>query len=379
MNHPISRDRRRTRRLGRLSVAFVAVGAIAVLSACGSSNGSSPSAGGAAPPMMPTSLSAANASWAQVVSRAKAEKTLVFYGLGSDLSDPLVKGFQKAYPWAQVKVVNGSPGDNLSRLETEAKTGAPTADVFLLPQSLRKSLLDNKIVQQTTVPSDFTMTASFQDSSHYAHPVYVSPIVLDYNTNKISASQMPKTLYDLADPKYKGMITFDSPQNVALAAHLLVAPEQAWGMTKWEKWLDGLKANDVLISADATSAYQAALQGNAAIAVDTPSDVLNQKSGTPMAYALYKDAVPFAQFAWLDARAPHVDMGRLFLDWMMSKQGQAVYAATGRSPALSSVKSSMSLSKLVPAQYGIAPVSVFKDFYANPQPFIDQMTQRWPQ
>jgi ABC-type Fe3+ transport system substrate-binding protein len=72
-------------------------------------------------------------------------------------------------------------------------------------------------------------------------------------------------------------------------------------------------------------------------------------------------------------------MGRLFLDWMMSKQGQAVYAATGRSPALSSVKSSMSLSKLVPAQYGIAPVSVFKDFYANPQPFIDQMTQRWPQ
>jgi iron(III) transport system substrate-binding protein len=360
-------------------MAFVAVGAIVALSACGSSNSSNASAGGSAPPMMPTSLADANASWAQVVSRAKAEKTLVFYGLGTDLSDPLIKGFEKAYPWAQVKAVNGSPGDNLSRLETEAKTGAPTADVFLLPQSLRKSLLDNKIVQPTTVPSDFTMTASFQDSSHYAHPVYVSPIVLDYNTNKISKSEMPKTLFDLANPKYKGKITFDSPQNVALAAHLLVAPEAAWGMTKWEQWLDGLKANDILISADATSAYQAALQGNADIAVDTPSDVLNQKSGTPMAYALYKDVVPFAQFGWLDARAPHPDMGRLFLDWMMSKDGQATFAATGRTPALTSVSSDVSLSKLVPAQYGIAPISVFKAFYANPQPFIDQMTQRWPQ
>jgi iron(III) transport system substrate-binding protein len=329
--------------------------------------------------MLPTSLSAANASWAQVVSLAKSEKTLVFYCLGSDLSDPLVSAFQKAYPWADVKVVNGTPGDNLSRLETEAKTGAPTADVFLLPQSLRKSLLDNKIVQRTVVPSDFSMTKSFQDGTHYAHPVYLSPIVLDYNTNKISASEMPKTLWDLANPKYKGKITFDSPQNVALGAHLLVAPEAAWGMTKWKQWLDRLKANDILISADATSGYEAALQGSVDMAVDTPSDVLNQKAGTPMAIAYYQGIVPFVQYAWLDARAPDPDMGRLFIDWMMTKDGQAAFAASGRTPVLSSLKTPMSVSKLIPAKYGIDPISVFKDFYANPQPFISQLTSRWPQ
>ncbi|MGC4109328.1 MAG: extracellular solute-binding protein [Nocardioides sp.] len=358
-------SRLRRRRARGLSATAALAAAALLLAACG--GGSSGSSGNAIPN-----------TWSGVESQAKKEKTVVFYTLSDTLAASLKTAFEKTYPGMTVKTVIGSPGDLASRVVTEARSGASTADVIMLPGGQRKTLLDSGAVRAFTVPSDASMTKQYQDPQHYAHPVYITPINLIYNTDKLSASEVPTNLYDLADPKWKGKIAFDSPANAGTAATWLAGMRKTWGDDKWKAWLQGLKNNDVFITEDATSAYQAVLRGEAEIGVDNPGDVLGQASGTPVANAYYDDTIPFVQYVWLAKNASHPSAGELFVNWLTSKAGQTVMATTGRSPSLTSLDVPNSLSNLIPQGTTMLPAGDLQDWYDNAADYVDTYNKYWP-
>jgi iron(III) transport system substrate-binding protein len=65
--------------------------------------------------------------------------------------------------------------------------------------------------------------------------------VLIYNPALISASQLPTSVLQLADPKYKGKLAI-APQETDFQP-IVTAVEQAYGQAKALSWLDGVKAN----------------------------------------------------------------------------------------------------------------------------------------
>jgi iron(III) transport system substrate-binding protein len=350
---------------GRRLVAAAGLAAAAtLLAACGGGGG--------------TTSHAIPKTWSGVQKQAKTEKTVLFYTVGDDIAAAMTKGFEKAYPWATVKSVVGSPGDLVSRALTEARAGSSTADVIMLPGGQRKTLVGSGVVQSYKVPNDGTMSKQFVDPTYYSHATYVTPINLVYNTNKLNASEVPTNIYDLANPRWKGKIAFDRPQNVGTAATFLAGPRKLWGDAKWKTWLKGLKANGVFLTADATSAYQAVLRGEAEIGVDNPGDVLSQPKGTPMANGFYDDVVPFVQYVWLTKHAAHPSAGALFVNWMMSPDGQKAFAATGRSPALQSLDVENSLGQLLPGSSSLEAPSDLAGFYDDPKSYLDAFDEYWP-
>lgn len=366
---------RRHARVRLLYSVVVGFGLIVATAACGGTTTTSPSA--TSPSATPTFQSAP--SLTSIIAAAEKEKTVVWYSLGSSLSDPLVAGFEKAYPWATVSVINLTPGTELTRLLTEHKAGVTNADVVMIPASDRTTFLSNDLVQAVTLPNDSTMPTAYVDPTHYAHPVYNSPVTLVYNTKLLTASQVPHTLAALTNPEYKGKIAFDKPQNIAIAAFALGGEEAVLGSeAKWTAWLDGLKSNGVTITADASSGYQDVVQGSAALALDTPSDVLTQPAGTPVAIAEYSPIIPFTQYQWLTRGGPHPAMGELFINWVMSAAGQEVLASTGRSPALGTVNSKVSLSHVFPGATYLAN-SAMSSFFANPAAFLQPAYSLWPE
>ena len=319
-----------------------------------------------------------SSSWSKVVAQAKQEKTVLLYTEGDDIGTAMRKGFQKAYPWATVKYVVGAPGDLASRALTEARAGSTTADVLMLPGAQREALLSASVVVKSPVPNDSKMSKQFVDPTSYSHPVYVTPINLVYNTDKLKASQLPKDLYDLANPKWSGKIAFDQPSNDATAGDFLAAPRKEWGDAKWKKWLQGLKNNNIFLTADSTSAYQAVLRGEAEIGVDNPGDVLSQAKGAPVANGYYKDVIPFVQYVWQAKNASHPAMAKLFINWMLSKAGQTAMAETGRSPAQLKLKVKNSLSSLMPKGTQILSAADLQGFYNDPTGYNDIFNQYWP-
>ena len=68
--------------------------------------------------------------------------------------------------------------------------------------------------------------------------------VLVYNTDKVKPNDLPKSLADLTDAKWKGKMGW-APGNASLHAHVS-ALRHLWGEDKTKAWLQGIKANEPL-------------------------------------------------------------------------------------------------------------------------------------
>jgi iron(III) transport system substrate-binding protein len=68
--------------------------------------------------------------------------------------------------------------------------------------------------------------------------------VLVYNTDLVKADELPKSLAELAESKWKGKLGW-APGNASLHAHVS-ALRHLWGEDKTEEWLKGVKANEPL-------------------------------------------------------------------------------------------------------------------------------------
>ncbi|HVZ13603.1 MAG TPA: extracellular solute-binding protein [Bauldia sp.] len=316
--------------------------------------------------------------WAAVEAAAKQEKTIVLYSPASDLSDAIIAGYTKAYPWAEIKTVVASPGVLTSRAVTEAKANAPTADVIMVPRGNQKALVGGDVVVVSQVPNDAGMTPSNVDSSYRSHPVYINPIVFLYNTTAVQPADLPKDVYGMTDPKWKNKIAFDRPSNAATGADFLASPRTAWGDDKWMAWLKGLQANNIFITPDGTSAYQAALRGDASFAVQSANQLSGIDPNTPMKAFAYDNVVNFVQSIWLTKNAAHPNAAKFFINWLISADGQKVIADSGRAPALDSVPSPLAPVMPPPSEVKYAPGNSLDDFYADPDKYLAVYNQFWP-
>ena len=65
--------------------------------------------------------------------------------------------------------------------------------------------------------------------------------VLVYNSETLSPEELPKSLYELSDPKWKGRLGW-APSNGSFLSHLS-GIRHVWGEEKTEEWLKGVIAN----------------------------------------------------------------------------------------------------------------------------------------
>ncbi len=143
--------------------------------------------------------------------------------------------------------------------------------------------------------------------------------------------------------------------------------------------LDGLKANNVFIAADATAAYEAVLRGErqvaAAFALPTCSPRPRARRWLPPSY----DAavVRYPNSLWLLTKARHPNVGALFINWMIGEEGQRFIAAGGRTPVLN-IDTDVSESKLLPAGATVFDPAQAQDYFANPSFYEKVWEDYWP-
>ena len=84
--------------------------------------------------------------------------------------------------------------------------------------------------------------------------------VLAYNTNLLRPAQLPKTIWGLTSPSWKGKIGI-APTNGSFQAFLGAAIHMH-GEARVRNWLEGLKANDVAFYPNNTTVVQAIARGD---------------------------------------------------------------------------------------------------------------------
>lgn len=146
-----------------------------------------------------------------------------------------------------VKLRNGKDLELANQLVAEGK--ASPADVFLTENSPAMRVVDAKglfaKLDQTTldrIPAQYRPT----DGSWTGFAARSTALV--YNTATVRPAELPDSILELADPRWKGRVTF-SPTGADFQA-IVAAVLALKGEAATKAWLAGLKANGTFISSN---------------------------------------------------------------------------------------------------------------------------------
>jgi iron(III) transport system substrate-binding protein len=166
--------------------------------------------------------------------------TLVVYSAQHpETTAALVAAFSKK---TGITVKLKSDDEDVLTAQLEQEGGRSPADVFFTENSDWLQQLDDKGMLASVDASTLSQVPS-RDNAANGKWLGVSGrySVLIYNPSKISASQLPTSAMDLADPQYKGKLEL-APAETDFWP-IVTSVERANGQPAALKWLEGMKAN----------------------------------------------------------------------------------------------------------------------------------------
>ena len=142
-----------------------------------------------------------------------------------------------------------------------------------------------------------------------------------YNTTKVKAADAPKAYADLLDPKWKGKVGLNPPWRSVTVQGAVAFWEKKLGIANVAQ---KLKDNDVRFFSGSAGVVQAVVRGDVWIAsLIDPAVITALADGAPIA-AVYPDTgVPAALAnAFVPAKAPNAAVGKLFVNWLLSRRAK---------------------------------------------------------
>ena len=168
-----------------------------------------------------------------------APSITVYNAQHEELLEELAPAFTKK-TGIEVKLRNGSDFELANQLVQEGS--ASPADVFLTENSPAMSLVESKGLFTKLDQSTLDLVpAEYESKTGQWMGFTARSTVLVYNTSKVDEADLPKSLLDLADPKWKGKVSF-SPTGADFQA-IVSAVLQLEGADAAKAWVDGIKAN----------------------------------------------------------------------------------------------------------------------------------------
>ena len=147
---------------------------------------------------------------------AKKEGTLTLYHTNIQELPAMAAAFTKKYG-IKVEMWRSSSEKVANRLITEARGGRFEADVIDNNGSGMESMHREKLLQPVKSPYEKDMIPQAFPASGDWIATTVDVFVQAYNTDKIKKANLPKTLDDLLDPKWKGMLSVEADDEAWLA------------------------------------------------------------------------------------------------------------------------------------------------------------------
>lgn len=273
----------------------------------------------------------------RLVDAAKSEGEAVIYA-NMDISamKPLTDGFMKKYPGVKANSVHFSGAAIITRLDSEARAAKPLSDVVLSGQLGVLALIDKKIAMRYRSPEREFFRDGLKDKDGLWTAYMTNVMVSAYNTRQVKKEEAPRTVEDLLKPRWKGKLTMDSQSYVWFGTMMQYLGEEA-GL----RFMKRLNEQNILHQRGRRLMTQLVAAGEFDMAVETNlNSVLTlSKQGAPLAFAPSQPYFLSPSLVFMSANAPHPYTGALFVDYLLSEEGQKIVVTTNRMPANNKVKS----------------------------------------
>ncbi len=264
-------------------------------------------------------MSLAYGAESNIIDAAKNEGSVVFYTtMDIQNSKPLLDAFNKKYPFIRPDLIRLGGTAMVSRILTEAQAGASKFDVALGISPSLTPMRERNLIAPYMSPEFANLYDDLYDAKGYWSTVYLNTLVLGYNTKVISRNDLPKTYDDLLKPQYKQKFIIDIENH-----DVFVALSQEWGQEKAINYFKGLaKQEPVFLRGNTNRANFVSVGERAMTFVYAQVIERMKQTGAPVDWIPLEPVAVELNVAMLSAKAAHPNTAKLFIDYLISKDGQ---------------------------------------------------------
>ncbi len=280
--------------------------------------------------------------WDELVKAAKKEGRVSLKGPpGAKVRRALTKGFEKNFPGIKVEYGGGRGGELAAKIIRERRAGIYTTDVWLgglgtqlsllRPQGVQDPIRPALILPEVKDPKNWRDNRlEFADNERKYALVFVnqSGSILGYNTELVKPKDVPKSLQDILDPKWKGKIistdpTASGPGRATYTwLYKVIGPE----------YIRALGKQKIVFTRDRRSQADQVARGAYLLGLGFSN--VDAKpfydAGAPLKLAWHLSEGSYASASYggsaLINRAPHPNAAKVYINWVLGKEGQTLLA-----------------------------------------------------
>jgi iron(III) transport system substrate-binding protein len=278
-----------------------------------------------------TFVAAAADSLDQLYEKAKKEGKVTLYApLSPSAMSVIPPAFMKRFPGVIVDHIDATSDKLIARVLAEQKGGRVIADVISGALTYLPQILDLKIVERVVVPEAAAYPAQLRGDLWVATDMQF--YIAGWNTSLVKKGEEPRSYEEIANAKWKGSI-MGEPRDyqvlVGFAKRKYNNDEQAIDLFK------KIAANQVEFHRGHSQLTEFLVAGQRAICFTCYSHHFpsRMKKGAPIQPLLTEGVGEVGGSAMVMKGAPHPNAALLWVRWVVSEEGQKVYAQAGETPA----------------------------------------------
>ena len=274
-----------------------------------------------------------SAVFAQAATESKDEKLeLVILSAGKESeSEALIEAFNKEYPNISVTHLEKDSGDVLTLVQ---QNSSDSDVVILIAQDSLVPMAEKLLPYKNA--NDAKFDAAYKDEQNRWYACSMPLQTFMYNTDLLKGDDVPKSWFDLADPKYYGKIVLTNPSSSGSAYAQLY---MMYKLTGDLSLAAAIAKNGTTYVTDSKSGPQSVARGEYALTMTGESNVSSAiANGSPVSYLYPQEGTGRRiEGAGIIAGCKNEKAAKIFMDWFTGKGGAEVIRSVGRRPVSTEV------------------------------------------
>ena len=275
-------------------------------------------------------------SIAKLIDGAKKEGEVVIYGTMSlEAVNALNAKFKEKYPYLDIKLNRLGSGKFAPRVISEVRANKHLADILQTNSLTLHYIKKEGYLMNYLSPEDRYYPKQYKEQGYWT-TTNMNVHVLAYNTKLVTRDKAPKTYEELLNPIWKGKMLSDTSEQWGALMFQIMGKEKAI------RHMRGLAKQGISLRRD-SSAMRAQLisAGESSIDFDStlgPVEDL-KKRGAPIDWIALSPVPVVTSAHAIAVKPPHPNAARLYLDYLLSREGQKAVLDTRRQVARSDLLS----------------------------------------
>ncbi|HUK40982.1 MAG TPA: extracellular solute-binding protein [Candidatus Acidoferrales bacterium] len=262
-----------------------------------------------------------------IVAGAKREGQVVFYAsMEVPSQQRLTAAFEKKYPFIKVAATRIGSERMATRLIAEAQARKVQADVvnqsaFDFYGVLQKGLFDGYLS-----PERAAFPADYRDDKGLWIINAVTLNVIAYNKKMVPAADVPKTFWDLTEPRWKGQLLMDENESKWMGGMI-----HYYGEAKAMELMRKLAGQEIQFRTGHSLLHTLLAAGERPIVVVAFANGVDRmkKESAPIEWVTAEPVIGLTFGLGLAKSAPHPNAARLLIDFILSREGQEAMGVSG--------------------------------------------------